>query len=283
MIRRDAGRGEYLLIAQTDHAAVAARLAEHFGGDDRRRFARPRQRDAVLAAARTHDDGWPLHDDAPTVDHRGRPLDVFDVPPGIALPVWAASADRAAVAGGPYAGLLVSLHSMSLSAHAASREAKKHEKFDTADAIVRFNVNKFQHREIERQDQLRRAMGWPTDLPLRLGLADAGASPAEDELRYGFHLLQAMDLLSLCLCCTHPPATHTDDLLPSPAAPATVLRMNRDGIGRLRVSPWPFDVRQIEFAIPAKRVPARKYADDAELRGFYAAATVETLNAVVMP
>ena len=59
--------------------------------------------------------------------------------------------------------------------------------------------------------------------------------------------------------------------------------MSRDGIGRLRVSPWPFDVRQIEFAIPAKRVPAKKYADEAELRDVYRAAPVEVLNAVVMP
>jgi hypothetical protein len=43
-----------------------------------------------------HDCGWPLHDERPTLNEAGLPLDVFESPRAIALEVWQASAERAA-------------------------------------------------------------------------------------------------------------------------------------------------------------------------------------------
>src|SRR5918996_3103727 len=98
MIRRDAD-GEFLLIAQHDHALVAGVLAEHFGNQ---RFAQPEPRDATIRGVSLHDSGWPLHDDEPTINPRGLPSDVFETTRPVALKVWTASADRAA-AEDPYA------------------------------------------------------------------------------------------------------------------------------------------------------------------------------------
>ena len=41
----------------------------------------------------------------------------------------------------------------------------------------RDEMNKFQHREIERQEKLRRKLGLRTDVPLTLGVAKAGIDP----------------------------------------------------------------------------------------------------------
>ena len=158
MIRRSVG-DDFLLISQTDHAVLAGELAGHFGNA---KFARPMPLQPVLTAVTMHDQGWPLHDEEPTLNQRGLPLDVFEVPRAIALLVWEASAARAAVVD-PYAGLLVSLHSLALSIHAASSSTHKDEKFDVRKMQELFAVNKFQHREVERQEGLRRELGLDTN------------------------------------------------------------------------------------------------------------------------
>jgi hypothetical protein len=279
MIRRDAG-ADWLLITQPDHAAVAARLAGHIGG---RRFAPLiAQRESVLAAIATHDDGWRAHDDdAPTLDPLGRPLDVFESPRSVSLPAWSASTERATVAAGPYAGLLVSLHSLSLSIRAAGAAGPGHASIDLSNARAVFEVNQFQHREIERQGQLREAVGLPTDVPLQHGLAEPGASAGDDRLAYHFRLLQAMDLISLCACCTHPPADRTDDVFPAPGTRPWRLRVGRDNRGAVRVTPWPFDAAMIEVSVRCRRLPAKPFEDVTAFRAAYAAAAVETFPVVV--
>lgn len=281
MIRRDVSN-EYLLIKQNDHAILAGQLAEHFGNERfAERFARPERRESALAAVYMHDAGWPLHDDAPTLNAHHRPLDVFEVPRHVGLKVWTASAERAAAVD-PYAGLLVSLHSLALSIFATTqRPPGEHEHFDVARLTERFEVNKFQHREIERQEQLRRQLGLRTDLPLTHGLAEPHASAEDDRLAFDFRMLQAMDLISLCLCCTHPPADKTQDVFPKPGAAPLHLKLKRDGEGVVHVDPWPFDVARIELLVPFRRVPGRAYRDADDLRDSLVAAPSEELAVVV--
>jgi hypothetical protein len=115
MIRKRVG-DQFWLITQQDHARVAGVLARAVGN---RQFAPPANPDVVYAAVDAHDDGWPLHDDAPTLNEAGLPADVFELPRSTEHPVWLESALRATRID-PYAGLLVSLHGLSLSAMAAS-------------------------------------------------------------------------------------------------------------------------------------------------------------------
>src|SRR5436190_20287937 len=111
MIRRQVG-DEFWLFAQHDHALLSGRLAEQFGNE---RFAVSAQRESVIRGVSLHDSGWPLHDEQPTLNKEDQPLDVFESPPHVGLTVWAESSRRATAAD-PYAGLLVSLHGLSLSA-----------------------------------------------------------------------------------------------------------------------------------------------------------------------
>lgn len=274
MIRRDAGH-DFFLITQTDHAAVAETLGKHFGNS---RFVKPSPQ--AIAAIGLHDAGWPLHDDEPTLNDRNYPLDVFEVPRSIALTVWAASADRAAAVD-PYAGLLVSLHSLALSILPHTTPQTKGEKFDVQKMHDQFAVNKFQHREVERQEQLRQQLGFNPNLPLKHGLAEPKASALDDQLRFDFRLLQAMDLLSLCLCCSKLPQAQSNDVQRNLTTSPVKLRISRSLDGTLHAEPWPFDTNRIEITVPYRRMSAKQFESVEEFRGAYREAKTESLNLAI--
>jgi hypothetical protein len=272
MIRHRRG-DEFLLIAQHDHALLAGRFAGQVGNT---LFAGLSPREAVLQAVSLHDAGWPLHDDQPTLNPRGEPLHVLEVPIPLATRVWAESVRRAAEMGGAYCGLLVSLHVLNLSTLAQRHDFRPHERArDQADL---FELNKFQHRQVELQEAFRREAGLRTDLPLRLGLADAGASRDEDLLRFNFGLLRLMDSLSLDACSSEDLFPQVAGLHPRPGAPPVTIKIGHPAPLTLTVEPWPFGAAPIELETVARRVPARRYGSQEEFRSTYDAAPVETLT-----
>jgi hypothetical protein len=277
MIRREE-HGEFLLITQNDHALLAGELAEVFGNG---RFAEPQPRGSALRGVNLHDCGWPLHDDEPTLNKEGKPLDVFETPAAIGLKVWTASADRAA-AQDPYAGLLVSLHVLSLSVFATTQAPFEHEKFDLDEPQERFAVTRFQHREIERQENLRMTLGLRTDRPTHHKQPQEVTQKKEDQLTFNFRLLQAMDVISLACCCTKAPADQTQDVLERPGGAPLRLSLSRQD-NDVIVDPWPFSVERVELKIPVTRIPGRKYANADDLRAAYAAGGAEVLTSVVTP
>ncbi len=263
MIRRDAGK-DFLLITQNDHALLSAQLARHLGND---LFAPPTPRQSTLAAIALHDCGWSLHDDHPTLNAQKIPLDVFETPPHIVTQAWSASVDRA-VAHDDYAGLLVSLHVLRLSDLSTYPRA----------AHELFTLVKFQQRQIELQTLLRARLDLQTDLPLNLGLPAAGTSDAFDALRCAFKCLQAMDILSLMLCCTQLLFPTVPGILPRPKAAPLDLHLSRDADGALCVVPWPFAEDELVLEIPCKCVAAQPYANDAAFQKDYAAAPADALS-----
>ena len=281
MIRREVQRddkGEFLLIAQHDHALIAGELAEHFGNDH---FARPEPRELALQGVRLHDCGWPLHDDQPTINKDGKPLDVFETPRQIALPVWTASAEKASAID-PYAGLLVSLHVLSLPVFASSQTSFQHEKFDLSEPAEKFAVSKFQHREIERQEDLRTRLGLRTDKPTHHKHPHEVTQKNEDLLTFNFRMLQAMDAISLAACCTTPPASQSQDVLPHRGAKPIKFAIARRG-DDVTINPWPFDQPKVELKIPVCRIAAKKYANNDELRAIVPCGGSEILTCIVMP
>lgn len=277
MIRREE-QGDFLLITQHDHALLSGELAEVFGNE---RFAAPQPRDAAIMGIRLHDCGWPLHDDEPTLNPDGKPLDVFESTPQIGLKVWTASVDRAAQRD-PYAGLLVSLHVLSLSVFATTQTGFMHEKWDVDDASDKFAVTRFQHREIERQEKLRMQLGLRTERPTHHKQPADTVQKKEDQLTFNFRLLQAMDMISLAACCTEPPGAQTQDVLEQPGGSKLKLALAREG-NDVTVAPWPFSVDAIELQIPVTRIPGRVYANVDELRAAYATGQSEVLTCHVLP
>jgi hypothetical protein len=272
MIRRQVDN-EYWLITQHDHALLAGELAKHVGN----KLFDPLSPSAVLATAQ-HDCGWPLHDDAPTLNNKGQPIDVFESTPDIALRVWQAGVDRILERGDDYAALLVSLHVLSLSIKATSvAPPGQSETLLTGNPKTRFEVNRFQHLQIEIQENLRRTLGLPGDVPMRHGLAEDANTPAELELHREFRMLQALDLISLAVCCTAPPVTQIMNVVPRTGARALAVNLERNGT-TLRVSPRLFKSDTLTFPVPYRAVRNAPFANLAEFQAEYAASPIKQVE-----
>jgi len=274
MIRRRVG-DEYWLFSQHDHALLSGEFARHFGGTDQ--FAKPDPFEATILGISLHDCGWPLHDDVPTLNAKGEPLDVFETPPALGLSVWSASAERAA-ARDPYAGLLVSLHALSLSNIAMSQT---HSHYNWNDPRLRFEMNKFQHARVEMHDVLRGKLGMRTDIPLENGLALRSTEPAEVNLVFNFRLLQAMDKLSLDICCTEMPFPIIPAVATNPGGQCAHVSVTRASAERIGLEPWPCKSQSITARISYRVVAARKYENDASFLAVYSDAPTRALSLVI--
>jgi hypothetical protein len=272
MIRREE-QGSFLLITQHDHALISGELAEHFGNE---LFAAPQPRKEAVRGVALHDCGWPLHDDEPTINPDGLPLHVFETSREIALKVWTASVERATTVD-PYAGLLVSLHVLNLSVFASTLP-----QFSGENPPERFAMIKFQQKEIERQEKLRMQLGLRTDRPGHHKLPHDVTQKKEDLLTFNFRMLQAMDVISLAACCTTPPTSQTQDIIPQPGGAPQRLSLARNG-NDVIVDPWPFNENVIELMIPVCRIPRKKYESDEDLRAATRAGSSEVLNSRVIP
>ena len=272
MIRRRID-DRWLLFTQDDHARLSGALAERLGNDA---FAAPDE--SARRGIALHDAGWPLHDDQPTLNPDGKPLDVFETPRDIALEVWTASARRATAAD-PYAGLLVSLHALSLSAYAVSLDQSRPEQQSTR---TRFAMNQFQHAQIELQESLRKRLGLRTDRPLTLGLDEGSSDPREQKLAFDFRLLQAMDQLSLNLLCTEPPAPAMK-IHPRPGQPLHEVTFHRIGSHRATLRPWPFASDSISVEIPCRVLPAEVFAGNEAFRRAFAQSPREQVAFALTP
>jgi len=278
MIRKHAG-DEFWLIAQHDHALLAAELAQQIGG---RGYAAPSP--SAVKGIALHDCGWPVHDeDGPTLNRHGLPLDVFETPPQIGLRVWSEGARRAALEADAYAALLVSLHTLSLSVYATTPSPVPHEHFDTSDASVRFEVNKFQQQQIELQEELRKRLVMRVDEPRRFGLAEQSRDPRERQLIYDFRLLQAADKLSLSICCTRPPFEVLEPLPVEPGGANRPIEVRLAGTFELALSPWPFREDRVAVSVPYRRVPERTYASEEAFRQTHRAAPLERMHFALRP
>lgn len=270
MIRRDDGN-DFLLITQHDHALMSGALARRLGNA---RFAPPAPFEETVEGIAHHDCGWPLHDDAPTLNKAGLPLHVFEAPVGLATQVWAASVARAMNLGDRQ-GLLVSLHTFNLSANNMMSHASRPSRTDL------FDMNKFQHRQIEVQEMLRTRLGLGNEAPRQLGLAKLGTSPAEDQLLFNFRLLTAMDRISLALCCGKHLFPTMDDVHARPGEQPTLIRVAMPDASAMVLDPWPFDQPMMTFEVPARRVRKQPFGSLEEFHAAYRAATPEPLRLTV--
>jgi hypothetical protein len=276
MIRHRRGN-EFLLVAQHDHALVSGRFASRVGAGG---FARPEPFEKVIDGVGLHDCGWPLHDERPTLNAKGLPLHVLETPMPLAIRVWSESARRASEKD-PYSGLLVSLHVMALSFIAQTLDPTPHERF--RDARDLFDLNKFQHRQAELQEELRRRVGLRTDIPLNRGLAKPGVDPDEDRLLFHYNLLKLCDRLSLDLCCSEPLFETVEGVYPSSGAEPVTLKVGHVAESAMTLAPWPFDADRLEHDVPCRRVPATPFPDDDEFRQAFEQAPRESLRLRLSP
>src|SRR5271165_6548962 len=192
MIWRQNGR-ELILITQHEHSRLSGELGRRLGNA---LFAPPAPFGPVIHAIAEHDCGWEEDDAHPAIDPQGQPTHVFESDPMVSISAWERSVQDVTCKD-PYAGLLVSLHTMSLAAKAASRQQEPNDEVSRQRV---FRIRRFIHRQIETQETLRKQLDMRTDLPLRGGLAEEGRSADEDLLRANYFLMEFLDQLSLNLC-----------------------------------------------------------------------------------
>jgi hypothetical protein len=174
-----------------------------------------------------------------------------------------------------YAGLLVSLHQLALS-YLVSRNR-------TLTRPEQFELNKFQHRQVELQELLRRQLGLRTDIPLHLGLATPGANEAEDRLRRNFRLLTLCDRLSLQLCCGRTLFAMIEDIPPAPGEPPVAIHSDMPDDATARVIPWPFDHPMLLADVEGRRVSGERFKSDDAFRAAYANTPVERVRFRLCP
>lgn len=267
MIRRPTEGGFYL-IAQQDHARLSGQLAEYWGSDH---WPAPRPREAVLAAIHHHDDGWPRHDQQPTLDDEQLPTDFYKMSPDWDLKLWSGSIEQASDKGGPMGGLIVSWHFCAL-----------------ADLlpIDPNDRNMLNQRDAFKQAEQQRRARFCDELGLSKTMANAEPAPqteADREAVYNFRVLRAVDWLSLVLCAdelpeemaAYPPAI-------DPEGKYQIVTTWQDS-HTLAVSPWPMNRETIDVGIAARRMADRKYADEQEMQAAYEQAPRVTLSFVLVP
>lgn len=265
------------LIKQQDRARLAATLARQIAPS----FLPKQISSSLIVAIEQQDGGWATHDDAPTLNKDGQPLDVSEASLPLALGCWKASVDLIE-SQDVHAALLVSLRVFSLSLQIASVIATSGPqavappgKTLTA-ARARFELNQFQHREIERHESLRRTLNLPIDQPLQHGLATASKDPREIALIKHFRFLQAVDRLSLAACCAPSPVSVIELTQMDGRRPAS-LRLRRTDDATIAIHPWPFLRRQASVEVPSRTVDAR-FNDVATFRDALAASSIERVT-----
>lgn len=275
MIRRQVGN-EWWLISQDDHARLSGELGSHLGG-----AVQPLQ-PSVCRAIGLHDVGWTDHDAAPSLNAAGQPSDVFESVLPRSLPIWRESSKRAWAQAGDHAGLLVSIHSLTLSSHVATR-ALKPPAAGPPDFKLHFAVNKFQHAEIEQQEACRKSLGMRLDRPLTLGLAEDSIEPAEQQLIFDARWMEALDQLSLDLCCTtvmFPTLAHALTAPGGAEIPITVSRIDHNSAC---IRPWPFAAQRVVVSVPYRRLPVGHFTDVDAFHKVFRAAATEQLTIELFP
>jgi hypothetical protein len=242
IVRRDGA--DWLLISQPDHAGLAGRVMEGWRADG---FPERPTRARVLRATRDHDMGWREEDAAPRVSPAGDPVDFVAAPLDVRQGVWPRALDTLAPED-PYVAALVAQHAITV-----------YRRFSGDPAWRGF----FTRLEARRDDLVAQAMTEPA------------AGPGTEPVAFGSFLLDYTmvglgDLLSLIFCNGWPEPYLIERY-------QAILRDNR-----LTISPDPFDGATIALDVVARRIPARPYASDQDLRDTFARAASQHLTGVAV-
>jgi hypothetical protein len=247
-----------VVIRQTDHAFLSGFFAREFGNEF---FRRPEPFASFCLAAAEHDNGWQEWEMAPTVDPKTfTPYSFMSVPTDEHILLYQRGIDRV-VKTDLYAGLLVATHCMGLYDRAratmpgySAKYVKSHEQHLANDFVQRL-----------RLQQLR----------LKVDLRnDPAKKPYTDEklIEANAQRLHALDRLSLFFCLGAEHDTTIEAVPMNDEGRDVDLELRAAGGNEFMLNPYPFRREPLEFALLARRIPKRRYTDDAEFQSVLAAA-----------
>lgn len=259
---------ELLLMSQTDHAALAGRLASSWGN---KQFEQPALKDAVVLATTRHDDGWSQADARPlyNVDAK-RPLHFHEIDAEDHIPLYRRGV-LAVADDDPYAGLLVGMHWTGLYRGRWGLQSPKGGLKGHDPGIS----------ELQEEAILEEEARWAKAKQSILTEFDRRSS-WEAQLWHAYELLQVWDLLSLFVCMaphdTDEQASVTDRVpvgltlgsLQQPAGERVIPASTKAGHDLLQLSvqvaepglvtldPFPF-AEDISAEVNAVAIPDRDY------------------------
>lgn len=258
-----------VVIRQTDHAFLSGFFAREWGND---LFTRPEPNDSFCLAAAEHDNGWQEWEVLPGVDPKSfAPYTFMSVPTEEHIALYQRGIDRV-VKADLYAGLLVAGHCMELydRAHAtmpgySAKYVKSHEQHVANDFMQRL-----------RLQQLR----------LKVDLRnDAALKPYTDEklIKMNLQRLEALDRLSLYFCLGAGGDITIESVPVNDEGAEVDWELRQASDSEFTLDPYPFRRDPLEFAILARRVPKRRYTDEADFQKVLGAATFFNIRFTLRP
>jgi hypothetical protein len=265
MLRLESETG-WWLVTHVDHAQLAGAFAAQWGND---LFLAPEPRERVLRGVSTHDDGWAARDRQPQITRQGKPsafsvelVGTYSAFEEIDLADYLAVRERAVLMVAevdPYAALLVSMHTYNLLTARADRATIQPEQLPLLDAFL--------ERQLQFQQQLKARL-----VAEQISLASVD---------HHFHLLQAMDYLSLLSCVDYSKPSHL--LHPLLLRDGGESRVAVASLGKrhFRLAPYPFATSPVAFELPARHVEGKHFSTAEELQKEFQAATPVHLQVTI--
>jgi hypothetical protein len=251
-------RDPILVIRQTDHAFLAGFFAREWGNET---FSRPEPFSSFCLAAAEHDNGWQEWELSPGTDPKTySPYSFMTVPTEEHVSLYQRGIDRILKVD-LYAGLLVVSHCMGL--------------YDRSRATMpgysaKYVSTQEQHLAKDFVQRLRLQQ-----LRLKVDLRNDPATKEftdEKRIKANVQRLEALDRLSLYFCLGNAEDASIEAVPVNDDGVEVDWEVRPVGQDQFSIHPYPFRRDPLEFAILARRIPKRRYADDAELQSILSAA-----------
>ena len=246
-----------IVIRQTDHAFLSGFFAREWGNDT---FSRPEPFSSFCLAAAEHDNGWQEWELNAGADPKTfTPYSFMTVPTAEHIALYQRGIDRI-VKVDLYAALLVASHCMGL--------------YDRSRATIpgysaKYVRSEEQHLANDFVQRLRLQQ-----LRLKVDLRNDPATKAYTEeklIKANAQRLEALDRLSLYFCLGNAEDASIEGVPIDDSGKEADWEVRPAGTSQFTIHPYPFRRDPLEFAILARRIPKRRYADDADLQTVLAA------------
>jgi hypothetical protein len=249
---------EFVVIRQTDHAALAGHLAREWGND---LYRRPEPFDSFRLAAGEHDNGWAEVELRPQIDPvTFKPYSYLSIPTAAHMELYRRGIERV-VKADHYAGLLVSMHCAGLYDRARATMpgfSAKYVKTEEAPLVSEY-VQSLRLQQLRLKVDLR---------------ANPGMKPYADDklLQANLKRLEALDCLSLFFCQEPLTDMVLEGIPVDGNGREADWEIRSTGENTASLSPYPFRREPLELSVLARRIPKRPYTDDHDLQAALAQA-----------
>jgi hypothetical protein len=243
---------QLVLIRQTDHAVLSGFFARELGNEH---FVRPEPAVSFGMAATEHDNGWNEWELRSRIDPvTFLPYSFMSIPTDEHIALYQLGIERV-VKVDLYAGLLVSMHCAGLYDKTRATMpgfSAKYVKSQEVPLVMEF-LQRLRLQQLRLKVDLR---------------ADPATKDFTDEkwLQINLKRLETLDRLSLYFCLG-PLEAATIDAVPADYKGSEVdWELQPEAGNAVTLEPYPFRHEPLEISILARRVPKRRYADDADFQ-----------------